>query len=51
MDIRQRNASSMKEFVGVTLAMLEERRHEVALGITMLICIAAVWVMLLVWTQ
>ena len=51
MDIREGDATPMKEFIGVFLAMLDERRHEIALVVVSLICIAAVWAMLLAWTQ
>ena len=51
VDICKGDAKPMKEFMGVFLAVIDERRHELAMIIVSLICIAAVWAMLLVWTQ
>jgi len=51
LDFCEGDATSMKEFLGVFLAMMDERRHEVMLAVVTLICAAAVWTMLLVWTQ
>lgn len=51
MGVRERDEEPMRDFIGVLIAVADERRHEIALVIVSLICIAAVWAMLLVWTQ
>jgi hypothetical protein len=51
LDIREGDASPMKEFIGVVLAVLDERRMDITIIVTTCICIAAVWAILLAWTQ
>jgi hypothetical protein len=50
-DIRQRDASSMKNTIGVLLCIIDERRHEIACIVVLLLIVAAVWAALLAWTQ